>query len=96
MGQLDDKIALVTWASTGIGGGLAIGQRMAAEGTWVYLTGRRKDALDAEVDEDEFDTAFATSVKGTFFAVQKALPTLVDGASSILVSSISRVTGPRA
>ncbi|MFE2029749.1 SDR family NAD(P)-dependent oxidoreductase, partial [Streptomyces hygroscopicus] len=45
MGQLDDKTALVTGASSGIG--LAIARRFAAEGATVYLTGRRKAALDA-------------------------------------------------
>ncbi|MFF7980948.1 SDR family NAD(P)-dependent oxidoreductase, partial [Streptomyces sp. NPDC007901] len=45
MGQLDGKTALVTGASSGIG--LAIARRFAAEGATVYLTGRRKDALDA-------------------------------------------------
>lgn len=47
MGQLDDKTALVTGASSGIG--LAIARRFAAEGATVYLTGRRKAALDAAV-----------------------------------------------
>ncbi|MFE2738538.1 SDR family NAD(P)-dependent oxidoreductase [Streptomyces sp. NPDC059349] len=47
MGQLDDKTALVTGASRGIG--LAIARRFAAEGATVYLTGRRKAALDAAV-----------------------------------------------
>jgi len=48
MGQLDDKTALVTGASTGIG--LAIARRFAAEGATVYLTGRRKTELDAAVE----------------------------------------------
>ncbi|MFE9723912.1 SDR family NAD(P)-dependent oxidoreductase [Streptomyces sp. NPDC005794] len=47
MGQLDEKVALVTGASTGIG--LAIARRFAAEGATVYLTGRRKPELDAAV-----------------------------------------------
>ncbi|MFB8773854.1 SDR family NAD(P)-dependent oxidoreductase [Streptomyces broussonetiae] len=47
MGQLDDKTALVTGASSGIG--LAIARRFAAEGATVYLTGRRKSALDDAV-----------------------------------------------
>ncbi|WP_344637668.1 SDR family NAD(P)-dependent oxidoreductase [Kitasatospora cystarginea] len=47
MGQLDEKVALVTGGSTGIG--LAIARRFAAEGATVYLTGRRKATLDAAV-----------------------------------------------
>ncbi|MFJ4900698.1 SDR family NAD(P)-dependent oxidoreductase [Streptomyces sp. NPDC088727] len=49
MGQLDNKIALVTGASTGTG--LAIAHRFAAEGATVYLTGRRKAELDAAVEQ---------------------------------------------
>ncbi|MGC0416866.1 SDR family NAD(P)-dependent oxidoreductase [Embleya sp. AB8] len=49
MGQLDDKTALVTGASTGIG--LAIARRFAAEGATVYLTGRRQAELDAAVEQ---------------------------------------------
>jgi NAD(P)-dependent dehydrogenase (short-subunit alcohol dehydrogenase family) len=48
MGQLENKTALVTGASTGIG--LAIARRFAAEGATVYLTGRRKAELDAAVE----------------------------------------------
>jgi NAD(P)-dependent dehydrogenase (short-subunit alcohol dehydrogenase family) len=49
MGQLDNKTAVVTGASTGIG--LAIARRFAAEGATVYLTGRRKIELDAAVEQ---------------------------------------------
>ena len=49
MGQLENKTALVTGASSGIG--LAIARRFAAEGASVYLTGRRKADLDAAVEQ---------------------------------------------
>lgn len=47
MGQLNNKTALVTGASSGIG--LAIARRFAAEGATVYLTGRRRAELDTAV-----------------------------------------------
>ncbi|MEU3708490.1 SDR family NAD(P)-dependent oxidoreductase [Streptomyces catenulae] len=45
MGHLDNKTALVTGASSGIG--LAIARRFATEGATVYLTGRRTTELEA-------------------------------------------------
>src|SRR4051794_29793979 len=47
MGQLDGRTALVTGATSGIG--LAAARRLAQEGAYVFLTGRRQEALDDAV-----------------------------------------------
>ncbi|MCG5443431.1 SDR family oxidoreductase [Micromonospora sp. NIE79] len=47
MGQLDGKTALVTGGTTGIG--LATARRFAAEGAYVFVTGRRKGPVDEAV-----------------------------------------------
>lgn len=47
MGQLNSKTALVTGGNSGIG--LAVAQRLAAEGAHVFLTGRNQDTIDAAV-----------------------------------------------
>jgi NAD(P)-dependent dehydrogenase (short-subunit alcohol dehydrogenase family) len=44
-GKLDGKVALITGGGTGIG--LATAKEFASEGAHVYITGRRKPALDA-------------------------------------------------
>lgn len=47
MGKLDGKIAVVTGGNSGIG--LASAKRFAAEGAFVFVTGRRQTELDAAV-----------------------------------------------
>jgi len=47
MGKLDGKIALITGGSDGIG--LATAEEFVAEGAYVFITGRRKEALDLAV-----------------------------------------------
>jgi NAD(P)-dependent dehydrogenase (short-subunit alcohol dehydrogenase family) len=46
-GKLSGKIALITGGSSGLG--LATAGRFIAEGAYVFITGRRQDALDAAV-----------------------------------------------
>jgi NAD(P)-dependent dehydrogenase (short-subunit alcohol dehydrogenase family) len=45
------------------------------------------------ITEEQFDTTFATNVKGTLFTVQKALPLMRDGGSIILTGSTTGITG---
>ncbi|MFF0630515.1 SDR family NAD(P)-dependent oxidoreductase [Streptomyces sp. NPDC004296] len=60
MGQLEGKTAVVTGGGTGIG--LAAAVRLAAEGAYVFITGRRKAELDAAVET--IGSARATAVAG--------------------------------
>lgn len=49
MGKLDGKVAVVTGATSGMA--LAGAQRFVDEGARVFISGRRKDALDAAVEQ---------------------------------------------
>ncbi|MEU2058244.1 SDR family NAD(P)-dependent oxidoreductase [Streptomyces bungoensis] len=49
MEQLEDRAAVVTGGTSGIG--LATAERFAVEGAYVFITGRRQDALDDGVGE---------------------------------------------
>jgi NAD(P)-dependent dehydrogenase (short-subunit alcohol dehydrogenase family) len=46
-----------------------------------------------EITEEQYDTTFATNVKGTLFTVQKALPLMKEGGSIILTGSTTGTTG---
>jgi NAD(P)-dependent dehydrogenase (short-subunit alcohol dehydrogenase family) len=46
-----------------------------------------------DITEELFEATIGANVKGLVFTVQKALPLLTDGASIILVASISGITG---
>lgn len=47
----------------------------------------------ASCSSEQFDSLFATNVKGALFTVQKALPLLKDGGSIILTGSVASMKG---
>jgi NAD(P)-dependent dehydrogenase (short-subunit alcohol dehydrogenase family) len=49
-----------------------------------------------QVNEEHFDKAFNSNVKGLFFSVQKALPLIPDGGSIILTASVASIKGREA
>jgi NAD(P)-dependent dehydrogenase (short-subunit alcohol dehydrogenase family) len=139
----ENKVVIVTGGTSGIG--LATAKAFSQQGAFVFITGRRKDALDAAIKEiggrvtgvqadmsklvdidrlydavqqkhaqidvvfanagggemaalgaiteEHYQKTFDTNVKGTLFTVQKALPLLRDGASIILTSSTTSISG---
>jgi NAD(P)-dependent dehydrogenase (short-subunit alcohol dehydrogenase family) len=141
--RFNNKVVVVTGGSSGIG--LASAKAFSAEGAFVFITGRRQEALDAAVKqiggrvtavrgdmanltdidrlydavqqkhaqidvlfanagggemvalgaitEEHYQWTFDTNVKGVLFTVQKALPLLKDGASIILTSSTTSISG---
>ncbi|MGZ2488028.1 NAD(P)-dependent dehydrogenase (short-subunit alcohol dehydrogenase family) [Rhizobium pisi] len=141
--RFNNKVVVVTGGSSGIG--LASAKAFSAEGAFVFITGRRQEALDAAVKqiggrvtavrgdmanltdidrlydavqqkhaqidvlfanagggemvalgaitEEHYQRTFDTNVKGVLFTVQKALPLLKDGASIILTSSTTSISG---
>jgi NAD(P)-dependent dehydrogenase (short-subunit alcohol dehydrogenase family) len=143
MGKLEGKVAVVTGGSSGMA--LASAKRFVEEGAYVFITGRRQEALDeavkligrnvtgvrgdaanlddldrlfetvkrekgkidvlfasagrgeavklGEITEQHFDATFGLNVRGTLFAVQKALPLFNDGGSIFMNGSIASVKG---
>lgn len=53
----------------------------------VSNAGISKSALITDYTVEDFDTLYATNVRGPFFLVQQLLPALVDGSNVIVVSS---------
>jgi NAD(P)-dependent dehydrogenase (short-subunit alcohol dehydrogenase family) len=66
MGKLEGKIAVVTGGNSGIG--LASARRFAAEGAFVYITGRRQPELDAA----------AAAIEGEVTGVRGDISSLAD------------------
>lgn len=59
MGRFDDRVAVITGASRGIG--LAIAARLVDEGARVVITGRHPEGLDAAIEQLGADRASAVA-----------------------------------
>ncbi|MGO7160910.1 SDR family NAD(P)-dependent oxidoreductase, partial [Rhizobium johnstonii] len=62
MTLLNDKIAIITGASSGIG--RAAAKLFARQGAKLVVTGRRQDALDAVIAEIEAEGGQAVAISG--------------------------------
>ena len=68
-----------------------IRQRSGRIDVLVANAGSAVPAVLGDITEEQFDSMFATNVKGAVFGVQKALPLLSQGASVILIGSTTAV-----
>lgn len=101
MSQLKGKVAVVTGGNSGIG--LAIAQRFVAEGAFVFIVGRRQDALDdaiAQIGEGaeavQADVTVAADldrIYTTVMAKKGRLDTLVVSSGISNPSAIDEITG---
>lgn len=101
---LDAALRRLGPRATGVRGDAASLADLDALMAAVGATGRGLDVLVAnagggseapvgEMTAELFDQVAGLNVRGTFFTVQKALPLLADGATVVLVSSISGSNG---
>lgn len=105
---LDEAVAAIGRDVTGVRGDASVLADLDLLYSVVKAAGRRIDVLvanaggggEASVEEmtpEQFDRAAGLTFRGTYFTVQRALPLLADGATIVLVSSISGSNGsPRA
>ncbi|GAA3767672.1 hypothetical protein GCM10023083_01460 [Streptomyces phyllanthi] len=59
----------------------------------VANAGRGEQATLAQATPEHFDRLFSVNARGTFFAVQKALPLLNDNGSVVLMASAGHLNG---
>ena len=77
MGKLEDKVAIVTGASSGIG--LAIAKTLGREGASVVLAGRRRDTMDEAAKEISANSGRA-AVQQVDVREERQMRDLVDSA----------------
>ncbi|MFE2373951.1 SDR family NAD(P)-dependent oxidoreductase [Streptomyces sp. NPDC059398] len=101
MGQFEGRTAVVTGGSTGIG--LATAVRLAADGAHVFITGRRRSALDAAVEAigperatavagDISDLADLDRLYGAVRARGRGLDVLFANAASASLAPLEQIT----
>jgi NAD(P)-dependent dehydrogenase (short-subunit alcohol dehydrogenase family) len=106
---LDEAVAAIGGNVTGVRGDASVLADLDQLYSVVRAHGRRVDVLVAnagggggaasveEMTPERFDKTAALTFRGAYFTVQRALPLLADGATIVLVSSISASNGsPRA
>jgi NAD(P)-dependent dehydrogenase (short-subunit alcohol dehydrogenase family) len=102
--ELDAALASISGTATAIRADVSILSDLDTVYAQIAKTAGKLDILYANagggdmlplgaITEEHFDRIFGTNVRGVLFTVQKALPLLVDGASVILTSSITSVSG---
>jgi NAD(P)-dependent dehydrogenase (short-subunit alcohol dehydrogenase family) len=102
--ELDAAVALIGASTTSIRADASVLSELDAVYAQIAKSAGKLDILFANagggdmlplgaITEEHFDRIFGTNVRGVLFTVQKALPLLSDGASVILTSSITSVTG---
>jgi NAD(P)-dependent dehydrogenase (short-subunit alcohol dehydrogenase family) len=106
---LDEAVAVIGGNVTGVRGDASVIADLDRLYSVVRAQGRRVDVLVAnagggggaasveEMTPEQFDITAGLTFRGAYFTVQRALPLLADGATIVLVSSISAGNGsPRA
>jgi NAD(P)-dependent dehydrogenase (short-subunit alcohol dehydrogenase family) len=102
--ELDDAVKSIGWGAHGVRSDVANLADLDRLFATVRETAATIDILFANagggtlaplgsITEEQYDTIFATNVKGTLFTVQKALPLMKDGGSIILTGSTTGTTG---
>jgi NAD(P)-dependent dehydrogenase (short-subunit alcohol dehydrogenase family) len=102
--ELDAAVASIGGTATAIRADVSVLSELDTVYAQIAKTAGKLDILFANagggdmlplgaITEEHFDRIFGTNVRGVLFTVQKALPLLVDGASVILTSSITSVSG---